>query len=245
MKVKMFTVPNLLTLANLACGCAAAVLALSAGERLNVAFWFVVAAAVFDFLDGMAARLTGQYSDIGVQLDSLADMVSFGVAPSAMLFAVCRNSTPLWGGPGMLYDALGWLVFAVALFSALRLARFNIDTTQASEFTGLPTPAGALLIASLGWMWYGGWFVAPKEAVIAFAAAVSGLLICPVRMFSLKFKGLEWSGNELRYIFLMCCVVLVAVLGIGGVASSVCLYVVLSTFGHFWRKSREKQAVEK
>lgn len=239
-KNRMFTLPNFITLANLACGCAATVLALGAGGRLNLAFWFVVAAAVFDFADGLAARLTGQYSAIGAQLDSLADMVSFGVAPSAMLFVVYLYSPSLISGaPDMLMDSLGWLVFAVALFAALRLARFNTDTSQKDEFTGLPVPAAALAIAALAWMWYEAWFMPYREIIIVFVALVSYLLICPVRMFSLKFSDFGWRGNELRWIFLVCCVALMAVFGIGGVPLAVALYVLVSTARYFWLKSRK------
>ncbi len=228
MKNRIFTLPNVITLANLALGCAAVVFALSPGGRLNVAFWLIAAAAVCDFADGMAARLTGQYSTLGVELDSLADLVSFGVAPSAILFTVHRYSPSLWTGPEWLYGALGWVVFAVALFSALRLARFNIDTGQADEFRGLPTPASALAIAALGWMWYGGEILPAKEIVVAFAALTSWLLVSPVRMFSLKFKGFDWRGNELRYVFLAVSLALVTAFGIAGVPLAVALYVVVS-----------------
>ncbi len=235
MKIRMFTLPNFITLANLACGCAAIVIALSAGGRLNVAFWFLVAAAVCDFADGFTARLTGQYSEIGVELDSLADMVSFGVAPSAVLWVMYRDSLPLWSGAPMpLYDVLGGLVFSVALFSALRLAKFNVDKTQSYEFSGLPTPAAALAIAAMGWTWYVGEFTMPREVIVAFAALVSWLLICPVKMFSLKFRQFGFKGNELKYCFLAASLLLVGIFGIGGVAFAVGLYVLTSAVRHFY-----------
>ncbi len=239
MKIRMFTLPNIITLANLACGCAAVVIALSAGGRLNVAFWLLVAAAVCDFADGFTARLTKQYSEIGVQLDSLADMVSFGVAPSAVLWVMYRDSLPAWSGaPTALYDALGCLVFSVALFSALRLARFNVDKTQTYEFSGLPTPAAALAIAAMGWTWYTGEFTMPREVILAFAALTSWLLICPVRMFSLKFSRYGFKGNEIRYGFLAASLVLVAIFGIGGVALAVGLYVSTGIVRHFYYSRR-------
>lgn len=232
-KIKMFTLPNMITLANLACGCAAIVFALKVPGNIAVAFWFIAGAAVLDFLDGLVARLTGQYSEIGVQLDSLADMVSFGVAPAAILFVMYCDSFAIWNPGPFLAAWPGWIVFAVALFSALRLAKFNIDESQTAEFVGLPTPANALMIASLGWMAYNGTLEVGREIILAFALLVSGLLICPVRMFSLKFKGFGWKGNELRYIFLFCCVVLVSWLRVGGVAASIGLYIVVSTVRHF------------
>ncbi len=233
MKIKMFTIPNMITLANLACGCAAIVFAMSVPGSLAIAFWFIAAAAVFDFLDGFVARLTKQYSDIGVQLDSLADMVSFGAAPAAILFVMYRDSFAIWNPGPFLAAWPGWIVFAVALFSALRLARFNIDDTQTDEFVGLPTPAAALMIASLGWLTYTGDFEVGREIILVFALVVSYLLICPVRMFSLKFKSFGWKGNELRYAFLLCCAALAGWLGIGGVAASIGLYIVVSTARHF------------
>lgn len=234
MKIRIFTLPNIITLANAACGCAACVSALSVGGRLNVAFWLIAAAALADFADGLVARLTGQYSEVGAQLDSLADMVSFGVAPSAILFAVYRDSTSLWLGPGALADSLGWLLFVVALFAALRLAKFNVDKTQTSEFSGLPTPAAALAVASLGWMWYEGQLTLHREIIVVSAAAVCYLLICPVRMFSLKFSRFDWRGNELRYCFLASSIALVATFGVGGVAMSVGLYVIISTVRYIY-----------
>ncbi len=240
MKSRMFTLPNIITLCNLACGCAATVFALSTGGRLNVAFWFVVAGAVCDFADGLAARLTKQYSPLGVELDSLADMVTFGVAPSAVLFNIYRYSPSLWSAPEWLYDALGWTVFAVALFSALRLALFNVEGSQSDEFKGLPTPAAALAIAALGWMWYAGWFSAPREIIIVFTALVSWLLISPVKMFSLKFSGFGWSGNEIRYLFLLSSALLLAFFGVAGVPLAVAIYVIVSAVRRIYLLSCKK-----
>ena len=242
MKNRIFTLPNIITLCNLACGCAATVFALSTGGRLNIAFWFIAAGAVCDFCDGLVARLTGRYSPLGEELDSLADMVTFGVAPSAVLFTVYRYSLSLWSVPEWIGDALGWCVFAVALFAALRLAIFNLDWSQAGEFKGLPTPAAALAIAALGWMWYMGDMSAPREIIVVFVALVCWLLISPIRMFSLKFKGFGWHGNELRYLFLIVATALVAVFGIAGVPLAVALYIVVSTVRWVYLLSREKSA---
>lgn len=201
----MFTLPNIVSLGNLACGCVAA--AMAWGGNVAAAFWWVAAAAVFDFLDGLTARLTKQYSEIGRELDSLCDVVSFGVAPAAVLWSM---------GAGF------WAIFLV-LFSALRLAKFNIDTTQKDSFVGLPTPACALLVCSLG---------AVTELsfglTVGLTAALCVLLVCRLRMFSLKFKSYGWRGNEVRWLFLAAAVGLVAWLGVGGVASAIGLYIVVS-----------------
>ena len=246
MKIKLFTLPNILTLANLACGCMAVVYALGWFDP-KVFFWLIAAAAAFDFLDGMAARLTGQYSEVGKQLDSLADVVSFGVAPSAMLFTLWQLSSPAWHNlmSAEAHNVLGVIVFTVALFSALRLAKFNVDETQKEEFTGLPTPAAGLAIAALPVLcpdlsWTGG--AVPREALLAVAAVVSWLLISPLRMFSLKFKSWGWRENRLRYTFLASSAVLIAVFGIGGIACAVALYIVMSAVRHLagMRQTEEK-----
>ncbi|MDR1671562.1 MAG: CDP-diacylglycerol--serine O-phosphatidyltransferase [Alistipes sp.] len=220
---KLLTIPNVVTLANLACGCAATVAALDG--RFETVFWLLVAAAVFDFGDGAVARLTGQYSAVGRELDSLADLVSFGVAPSAVMFAAWEGAPRLWAG---LPVESGWAVFAVALFSALRLAKFNVDEGQKEEFTGLPTPAAGLAIASLGWMVSRGMIDPPREVILILVAVVSLLLVCPLRMFSLKFKTLGWRGNELRWLFLACAAACVATMRAGGVAAAVGIYIVAS-----------------
>jgi CDP-diacylglycerol--serine O-phosphatidyltransferase len=240
MKIRLFTVPNIITLASLVFGCAAVVTALVGGGRLNIAFWLVVAAAVCDFADGLVARLTRQYSDLGLQLDSLADMVSFGVAPGVVLWVMYRDSLSLWGGNQVMYEWLGWLVFAVTVFSALRLARFNIDKSQASEFRGLPSPAAALAIAALGWMAYEGELMVYKEPVLLLAALVSWLLICPVRMFSLKFTDFTFAGNRLRYGFLAASLLLVILFRVGGIPLAVALYMIVSAARHlyFWWPTR-------
>ena len=142
MKIKLFTIPNLLTLSSLLCGSFAVVSALVYGD-LALAFWLTIAAGVFDYSDGFVARLLKCPSAIGVQLDSLSDMVSFGFAPSAVLFVLWNNSLPADAEAWLRYGGSA-LCFAVAAFSALRLAKFNIDETQHTEFCGLPTPANAL-----------------------------------------------------------------------------------------------------
>ncbi len=219
MKIRLFTIPNLLTLANLACGSAAAVYALRYDD-MTMAFWLVAAAAVFDFLDGFAARLTGQYSEVGKQLDSLCDMVSFGVVPAAVLFSI-YNSV---GGPA----PWGWIVFVVALFSALRLAKFNVDDSQSDSFTGLPTPACALLVTSAGWLFAGGAFTIAPEYVIAAAIVLSCLLICPLRMFALKFHGFSFGGNEVRYCFLALSAIGLAVFHIAALPFIIAVYILVS-----------------
>lgn len=223
MKPRYFTLPNILTLSNLACGLAAAVLA-AGGAPLHTCFWLLAAAAFFDFTDGAAARLLGQYSPLGVQLDSLADMVSFGAAPSAIMMAVYDASPAALRCP----DAAVWGMAAIALLSALRLARFNIDEQQHTEFIGLPTPACAMLCAGIGYAHWSGMLCMPREALLATALCCAALLIAPVRFFSLKFRNLSWRDNSLRYCFLILSAAAVLTAGPAGVSAAVILYILIS-----------------
>lgn len=225
----------MLTLANLLSGAAAIVFALQYHDY-TTSFMLIIASAVFDFFDGFAARMLGQSSPIGVQLDSLADDITFGLLPAAILFVVGERMPTLFALPQWTL----WAVFVLAAFSALRLARFNIDDTQHTEFRGLPTPAAALFCASLGMLAERDLLTIPCEAVLALAAVLSLLLVSPVRMFSLKFHGFGWAGNELRYAFLAACAVLVASLRMWSLPAIIALYVGLSTLR--WVLQRAKIA---
>ena len=225
MKIKLFTIPNLLTLSNLMCGTFAALSALIY-DNLEWAFWLVVRAAVFDFFDGFVARLLRQSSPIGVQLDSLADMISFGFVPAAVLYAMTTRS--LGEGETLLRYAYTVVCFAMAAFSALRLAKFNIDETQHEEFCGLPTPANALFFTSLGLIYARTGFDFGGQLLILAMPPMSWLLVSPVRMFSLKFQGFGWRGNAIRYLFLATCVVLIAVLRLYAIPTIILLYILVS-----------------
>lgn len=226
MKIKLFTLPNIVTLLNLACGSLAviAMITLERPEALRAAFLLMMAAAVFDFLDGFVARLTGQYSKLGVQLDSLADMVSFGLLPSLIALQIFYAV----GGNGW----WGAVTLIVVLFSALRLGKFNIDETQKTEFEGLPTPANALLIGSAGWtisLWQNAaiptW--APW-AVLGCCVVLAWLLISPVRMFALKFDGFGFRKNAIRYTFLLAALAFVIIFGLTGIGLAMILYILTS-----------------
>lgn len=206
MKIRLFTLPNIITLMNLACGSVAAVYALMIND-LKMAFYLIAAAAIFDFLDGFVARLTNSYSEIGKELDSLADVVSFGFAPSAILFNIFVYS----GGHDII---LGFSVFVVTVFSALRLARFNVDKTQSDEFVGMPVPACALFIAAIGYMFGEGMIDLSPYYAIGIALCLSWFLVSKIRMFALKFKTFAFKGNVLRYSFIVLSLVGVALLKI-------------------------------
>ncbi len=220
----MYTIPNLITSLNLLAGAMATVMAVR-GELQN-AFWCVALAAVFDFLDGLAARLLKQYSRIGVQLDSLADMVSFGLAPAAVAFTMWQAS----GGVGLWC----YLAFVLAVFSALRLARFNIDESQTTEFVGMPTPAMALFVVSAGYVFDTGTISLAQWTIPAGVAVLCFLMVCPLRMFSLKFSG---TGNALRIVFLVLALAAVAVFGVAAIPGVIAAYVAISAVRALIRKN--------
>lgn len=223
-------IPNTITCCNLFSGCVAGVMAFE-GHLLEAALW-IIAAAVFDFFDGLAARLLKAYSPIGKELDSLADLISFGMAPGLILFALLREAAPALP-LGQWNAYIPYLAFVIPVFSGLRLAKFNVDTRQATSFIGLPVPAHALFWASAGYAVQPalaaapGWFAALS---IPAALATSLLLVSEIPMFSLKIKSLSWKGNELRYILVACAILFTACWGFLGISGTILLYIILSIF---------------
>lgn len=220
-------IPNAVTCLNLFSGCVAAVMAFEA--RYELAFLFIVLSAVFDFFDGMLARLLKAYSPIGKDLDSLADDVSFGLAPSLIVFSLLREMClPAQG----IYALIPYLAFLISVFSALRLAKFNNDTRQATSFIGLPVPANALFWASLVSGYHDtltGGSIHPL-VVVAVVCLFSWLLVSEIPMFSLKFKNLSWKDNKVSFSFLIICIVLLAFLQMRGMATCIVWYILLSVF---------------
>ena len=238
MKIRLFTIPNMLTLGNLLCGTGAAI-ALLTQHDYKLAFYLVVASAVCDFFDGFAARLLKQSSPLGVQLDSLADMVSFGVVPAVAMYCLYGDMPQLSGMSESVASVLGFVTLIIAAFSALRLAKFNIDDTQHTEFCGLPTPANGIFCLSLAMLAAAGNFVVPKEIVVAISIVMATMLISPVRMFALKFKGFGWKGNELRYSFIAVSAVLIAAFTKYAAAGIILLYIVISTVRHIVNSAKK------
>ena len=238
MKIRLFTVPNMLTLANLLAGCAAIVFALQY-HAYETAFWLIIAAAVFDFLDGFAARLLKQTSPLGVQLDSLADDVTFGLAPAIVMYDLYIRSTSYYDLSPEVMGWLKWGVLIIAAFSVLRLAKFNIDTTQTAEFEGLPTPANALMLMSLAVLAETGKVVLHQEVILVISLAASLLLISPIRMFALKFKSFGIKGNELRYGFIVAALALIILVPAYSLLAIIVLYIALSTLR--WLFAPKKQ----
>jgi CDP-diacylglycerol--serine O-phosphatidyltransferase len=192
----------------------------------RLALLFIVIGAVFDFFDGMSARLLHVSSPIGKELDSLADVVTFGVAPSFMLSS--------WMKEACIYEWLFLLPMLMAAFSALRLAKFNLDERQAMGFIGLPTPANALFWASLIATWGHELAIFPSILPITLVMMLLScyLLVSEIPMFALKFKTWGWKGNEVKWGFLLSCIPLVIFFGTGSLAIIIAWYVVLSVVTH-------------
>ena len=220
-------IPNTITCCNLFSGCVASVMAFS--HRYEAAIAFILLGAFFDFFDGMIARLLHVSGPLGKELDSLADDITFGFAPSAIVFSLFQE---------VYYPTfmLGWekympyTAFLIAAFSALRLAKFNIDTRQSSSFIGLPTPANAIFWGSLV---VGAYSFLVSESFNAFylfllVLLMSIMLVAEIPMFSLKFHDLTWKSNKIRFLFLLVCIPLLIVFRVSGFAAIILWYIILS-----------------
>jgi CDP-diacylglycerol--serine O-phosphatidyltransferase len=211
--------PNFLTCCNLLCGCFGIVFLLE-GRAVPTAY-FVWASCFFDFLDGFAARMLKVSSNIGKELDSLADMVSFGLLPALIMYKLLDASTT--------QEYVPYIAFMVAAFSALRLAIFNVDETQRDSFKGLNTPANTIFISSLPLLagQAGSWLFEPITLIII-TVVFSFLLVSRIDIFALKFKNFTWRDNKLRFTFLMLSVLLLATLQIIAIPLIIILYITLS-----------------
>ena len=220
-------IPNTVTCCNLICGCIASVMAFQA--RYDMAIIFIIIGAVFDYFDGMLARLIKVSGPIGKELDSLADDITFGFAPSVIIFSLFKEVHY----PEFLQsiaDFIPYTAFLISAFSALRLGKFNIDPRQSTSFIGMPTPANALFWGSLV---VGGHDFLVSESfnalyLLALVILMSYLLIAEIPMFSLKFKNLTWKDNKVSYIFLLVCIPLLIIFRISGFAAIILWYILLS-----------------
>lgn len=229
MKIRKY-IPDAITCMNLVSGCISVTMAFR-GDLFWAAMW-IIFAAVFDFLDGFAARLMKAYSPMGKELDSLSDVVSFGVAPGMILFITLGEAcSALPYGRIMIY--IPYLAFIIPAFSGLRLAKFNIDDRQKTSFLGLPVPANALFWASACYSTVSIiHFNEPLYIIVSLVLAFlsSLMLVSEIPMFSLKISSPSWKGNEIRYILVVCAVLFILLWRFLGLAGTIVLYVVLSFF---------------
>lgn len=222
-------IPNALTSCNLLSGCVG-IVAVFEGS-LVLAVYMIWLAAIFDFLDGFAARILKVSSPIGGELDSLADMVTFGVLPAAIVYKMLQHTGVAPWVP--------YLAFVIAVFSALRLAKFNLDTRQTSSFIGLPTPANALFISSLpliieyrefSLLSIPVQFIMEPWFLLGCTFVLSFLLVAELPLFALKFSSFGWAENKLKYIYLITSVVLIILFKFVAIPLIIVLYVLLSLF---------------
>ena len=223
MNVITRTIPNAITCMNVASGSVAIAMSFQQGEIAGLPAWgwaciFIAIAAVADFFDGFAARALHAYSDMGKELDSLCDLVSFGVAPAMILFNCLRDLSPeAW---------ICWAALLIPVAGALRLARFNIDTRQTTSFIGLPIPANAIFwigytaMARQGTEFLSQWYVA-----LAVILVMCWLLNSPLHIFSLKFKTWGWKGNEARWLLILAAAGCVFCMGVPGLMWLIVFYV--------------------
>ncbi|MBI9067249.1 MAG: CDP-alcohol phosphatidyltransferase family protein [Salinivirgaceae bacterium] len=245
MRFKQFFrfVPNTITSFNVLSGCLSVIFAFEG--NLFLAGIFIIIASVFDFFDGMSARVLHAYSDMGKELDSLADMLSFGFAPAVIAHLLVKNqlapNTALVDMSALNF-VLVFSPFIIAVFSALRLAKFNIDTRQSESFIGLNTPSNAMIWASIPFIikYSENQFVlGTLENVwflIGLAITLSLLLVAELPMFSLKFKNLKFADNKPRFILISLSIVLLITLKLTAIPLIIITYIVLSLVNNFLTK---------
>ncbi len=222
-------IPNIITLLNLLSGSVAILFAIQG--NIAVTYSLIIASLIFDFCDGLAARLLKAYSEIGKELDSLADLVSFGVAPAFLVRSALQTIIPDTGFQWLNIILVNLPLLLIAA-TAYRLARFNVDTEQTEVFKGLPAPAGALFWVSFVY------FVAHINMPVGYqiwifetgVLLISYQLMSKVPMFSLKFKHLKWAGNEVRFSFLILSILLFIFLKLSGFFVVIWLYILFSLF---------------
>jgi len=224
-------IPNMITSLNLLSGIIAIIFTFQ-GE-LTLAASFMALGAFFDFFDGMVARALNVKSEMGKQMDSLADMVSFGLVPGFIMFQLLKASPNL---PMLEIASLNiapYFAFIIPVLSAFRLAKFNIDTRQTDSFIGLPTPANALVIGSIPFVIAGVFSVHIPAlnnyfVLLVIAYALAFLLVAELPLFALKFKGFSWQGNQLRFSFILLSILLLIVLKVTAFPFIILSYIILS-----------------
>ncbi len=260
-------IPNLLTAGNLIGGILAIILTLTGG--IEYAPWCIFASAIFDFLDGFVARLLKVQNEIGKQLDSLADMVTFGVAPGIMVMTLLHinfknNSIVAFANGNLLrgiskdyaqvepwQEYIMYVAILIPVFALFRLAKFNLDTRQTSSFIGLPTPAMTLFFAVIPllilnavdsteiWKLTLASILIHPVFLVISTIVLSLLMVAELPLFALKFKGFSWNNNKLRYIFLTICLIMFATLLFWSIPIIIILYLILSIINNTIHKKNE------
>lgn len=229
------SIPNLLTLTNAFAGCVALVFIFQ--QNWSIALICIGIGLAADFLDGAVARALGVSSELGKQLDSLADMITFGVVPGAIMYQLLLQTlqTNAWN------EQLAFIAFLIPTLACLRLARFNLDTRQTDSFIGLPTPACTFFIIGLlliDWQQLIGANLLKEPLIlIGLTVLLSFLMISEIPLFSLKFKHLKWEGNAIRFVFLGLSFALLLILQAAALVPIIGLYLLLSVGYNVFNKA--------
>ena len=237
-------IPNIITLINLFCGCCALLSAFNG--NFVATFWFLFVGGWADYLDGMAARVLKVHSPLGKELDSMADMVSFGVVPGAIVYMLICVGENFPNEPTSL-NIYALPAFLLPVFAGLRLAKFNLDTRQSENFIGLSTPAMTLFITGLMVIYHFDSFgLAKLVSSVTFLYPVilvfSYLLVAEIPMFSFKVKRFQWAGNEIRFIFVLLTLALLLILREASFSFIVIAYILFAFFDNFWNNRRKIRA---
>jgi CDP-diacylglycerol--serine O-phosphatidyltransferase len=234
----MLHIPNLITLINVLAGCCAAIALWQGYGYWTVGFLAIAGAA--DFADGLAARILGISSPIGKELDSLADMLSFGFIPGLIAYTLLQEATGTVSAPISWYAVPG---FAITLFAALRLAKFNLDDRQTKDFIGLPTPSCTLFFAGLLLINLEDSFglkdvILQPVLLYILVAVFSLLMVSELPMFGFKFNSSSWKGNEIRYIFMGVGILLLLLLKEAAFSAIILLYLLIAISQLFLQRSK-------
>lgn len=237
-------IPNLLTSLNLFTGCVS--LYYLAMGKMEEGCYLIFLSAAFDFLDGFSARMLNVSSDIGKQLDSMADLVSFGVVPGFIMMKLLQITTTIYTIDGtMLAEPIALSGFLITVFSGIRLAKFNLDDRQNDSFIGLPTPANTALIASLAIIMFQDNkeitnFLLNIYLLLGLVILLSYLLVAEIPLMALKFKNFKWADNKLKFILIIIAAPLLAILQIGAIPIIIITYIILSLIENRINKQRPK-----
>ena len=239
--MKIFSLPNIITLSNLFFGCLTVLLLVENKLEIQYVFILTFICLILDFFDGLIARFFNLKSDIGIQLDSLADMISFGLVPGIIIYNLFIQAPSSYVG-SIFSSVVPFFSFLVTIASAIRLAKFNISKSNSNFFKGLPTPANTILIYSLSIIIsennkFADLFL-NYSSLMLLVLVSSFLLVCNLKLLSFKFKKFRWKGNRRRICILFISAILIYMLGFYSVPLIITIYVLISIFTFYGKTAK-------
>ena len=239
--MKIFSLPNIITLSNLFFGCLTVLLLVENKLEIQYVFILTFICLILDFFDGLIARFFNAKSDIGIQLDSLADMISFGLVPGIIIYNLFIQAPSSYVG-SIFSSVVPFFSFLVTIASAIRLAKFNISKSNSNFFKGLPTPANTILIYSLSIIIsennkFADLFL-NYSSLMLLVLVSSFLLVCNLKLLSFKFKKFRWKGNRRRIYILFISAILIYMLGFYSVPLIISIYVLASIFTFYGKTAK-------